>query len=248
MKANCPVNPNVRRPAFTLIELLVVIAIIAILAALLLPALAKANQKAISIKCVSNLKQVGFAINLYASDNQDQLPGSCSIGQCSGYYSTITPGNSELAYCLSTYLGGKSPSSLGYGPAAYLPAMFCPAYGKFSKEEPNIAMLKVNYAVTAFYSNGPVNVPIDKMPFGYPNQNGSIPKTSPTKLTSVGQLGPVSENYAVMDVDAQIWGWGAWPDLAPTPVHGTIRNRIYFDWHAKSCKAFEGNTLNTIVP
>ena len=84
------------RTAFTLIELLVVIAIIAILAAMLLPALSKAKEKAQSIKCLNNMKQLQLCWIMYAGDNNDQLVPNWVLNSASSPPEAWVGGNMKV--------------------------------------------------------------------------------------------------------------------------------------------------------
>ncbi len=139
-------TPLTRRSAFTLIELLVVIAIIAVLAAMLLPALKLARERAKSIQCVGNLKSIGQALLSYTDDNGGYAPYSSTAAW-------------HWPALMGPYLNLNTfPSSGKY--TKYCPIVTCPG-------NPNeVADYKCGYEISVeiIYNNWSVSTRLDRIP------------------------------------------------------------------------------------
>lgn len=216
------------RAGFTLVELLAVVAVIAVLAAIIISTVSGVRAKARGAVCMSNMRQIAAAMQLYANDNKRHLPGP--IYQLQGPYYNID--YRRLPMRIGPYL--DAPKATGYGTAqatmAYADVFGCPAWRAASVDD-TIYSLVVNDRMAR-----PGLPSLNPWGAGDPNGTGdpSQATTPPLKINQFDahDVGPLGRLWLIAEADMgfPVVGGAFWR-VPSGPAHGSYRVAIFADFH-----------------
>jgi prepilin-type N-terminal cleavage/methylation domain-containing protein/prepilin-type processing-associated H-X9-DG protein len=252
-------RPPVRAgAAFTLIELLVVIAIIAILAAMILPALARAKQKTQGVYCMNNTKQMALAWNMYAGDNNDHLAPNSDGGQCGETAQTAAWVAGWMDFTGGQPIGADTnvqmlinhdayPYGAYLGPYVKNPAAFkCPADKSITRiagqSLPRVRSISMNNYVGISYTR--------------PTGTWTVPSRY-TQCKTFAQIKSPVDMFVFLDEreDSINDGWYASdPDTRwqivdyPASYHGNAAGYAFSDGHSEIHRFRDPRTMPVLLP
>jgi len=218
LKADSLINQN--QKGFTFVEMVALLLTVSVLGLTVLPALAKAHRKSLRARCVTNLRQIGAALEIYAQANHGYLPGPVFPAPQASYTDTS---RQELAWFIAEDLGCPKPSRNTVTASNLL----CPAYRPHGPEPGSPAVLRSYVLNENISKEKGVRVP----PLG----SLDAPHLRPLTLSALATYGPPFSISAMTDADKGTINptLPCWNEMPYRPVHGRTRSQLFFDGHVE---------------